>query len=79
MNLYTIKNEFFGTDITVAGLLTGQDIIKQLKGKELGDYLILPDVLLRDGEDVLLDDLTVNDIKVLYKLVSVLYNQTESP
>ncbi|MFU0827512.1 MAG: PDZ domain-containing protein [Lachnoclostridium sp.] len=63
ITVYTITNEFFGTDITVAGLLTGQDIIKQLKGKNLGDYLLLPDVLLRNGEDVLLDDITVNDLK----------------
>lgn len=61
--VYMIENDFFGHDITVAGLLTGQDIIKQLKGKELGDYLILPDVLLRSGEEVLLDDLTVNDLE----------------
>ncbi len=63
ITVYTITNEFFGNDITVAGLLTGQDIINQLKGKDLGDYLILPDVLLRDGEDVLLDDFTLDDIK----------------
>ncbi|WFR54791.1 DUF512 domain-containing protein [Anaerocolumna sp. AGMB13025] len=63
ITVYTIINEFFGTDITVAGLLTGQDIMNQLKGKELGDYLILPDVLLRDGENVLLDDITVDDMK----------------
>ncbi|MGB8455034.1 MAG: DUF512 domain-containing protein [Anaerocolumna sp.] len=63
ISVYTIINEFFGTDITVAGLLTGQDIMNQLKGKELGDYLILPDVLLRNGENVLLDDITVDDIK----------------
>ncbi|WP_310601646.1 DUF512 domain-containing protein [Anaerosporobacter sp.] len=61
--VYAIENEFFGKDITVAGLLTGQDIIKQLKGKDLGEYLILPNVLLRDGEDVLLDDLCVSDIE----------------
>lgn len=61
--VYTIINEFFGEDITVAGLLTGQDIIKQLKNQELGDYLILPNVLLRQGEEVLLDDLTVTDIE----------------
>ena len=61
--VYTINNEFFGTDITVAGLLTGTDIINQLKGKELGDYLILPDVLLRNGESVLLDDITVEEIE----------------
>lgn len=62
-NVYTIENEFFGKDITVAGLLTGQDIIKQLKGKELGEFLILPSVLLRDDEDVLLDDLRISDIE----------------
>jgi putative radical SAM enzyme (TIGR03279 family) len=63
VRVYTIINEFFGTDITVAGLLTGQDIMEQLEGKNLGEYLILPDVLLRDGEEVLLDDFTVNDMK----------------
>ncbi len=62
-NVYAIENEFFGKDITVAGLLTGQDIIKQLRGKELGDYLILPSVLLRDDEDVLLDELRISDIE----------------
>jgi len=61
--VYTIENEFFGKDITVAGLLTGQDIIKQLKDKELGEYLILPNVLLRQGEDVLLDDLRLPDLE----------------
>lgn len=66
--VYMIENDFFGHDITVAGLLTGQDIIKQLKDKELGEYLILPDVLLRDGEDVLLDDITVSDIETELKI-----------
>lgn len=61
--VYTIINDFFGHDITVAGLLTGRDIIGQLKGKPLGKYLILPDVLLRSGEDVLLDDVRVKDIE----------------
>ncbi|BCN31311.1 DUF512 domain-containing protein [Anaeromicropila herbilytica] len=61
--VYPIKNEFFGEDITVAGLLTGQDIIKQLKGKDLGEFLILPDVLLRADTDILLDDMTVQDIE----------------
>jgi len=62
-NVYVIQNDFFGRDITVAGLLTGQDIIHQLKGKQLGDFLLLPSVLLRSGEDVLLDDLTVADLE----------------
>ncbi len=62
-SVYTIINEFFGPDITVAGLLTGQDIINQLKGKDLGEFLILPSVLLRSGEEVLLDDITIKDIE----------------
>ncbi|MDD5936340.1 MAG: DUF512 domain-containing protein [Clostridiales bacterium] len=61
--VYPIVNEFYGHDITVAGLLTGEDIIAQLKGKDLGEYLIMPDVMLRSEEEVLLDDVTVKDIE----------------
>lgn len=60
--VYEIINEFFGERITVSGLLTGQDIIKQLTGKELGERLYLPENLLRSGEDYLLDDVTIGDI-----------------
>lgn len=58
-----IRNDFFGEKITVSGLLTGQDIIHQLKDKALGDVLLLPGNLLRAGETVLLDDVTVSDLK----------------
>ena len=60
--VYPVRNDFFGESITVTGLLTGQDILAQLEGKELGDVLCLPENLLRSGEHVLLDDLTVEDI-----------------
>lgn len=63
VNLYKIINEFFGERITVAGLITGQDLIKQLKGKELGNTLLLPNVMLRSGEPVFLDDITLDDIE----------------
>ena len=63
VNVYEIINEFFGERITVSGLLTGQDIIKQLKGKELGERLYLPENLLRAGEDYLLDDVRICDIE----------------
>ena len=63
LHLYTIENDFFGKNITVAGLLTGNDIINQLKDKNLGKALLLPDVLLRHGEDILLDDIKVEDIE----------------
>ncbi len=63
VTVYPIVNDFYGHNITVAGLVTGQDIIAQLKDKDLGEFLIMPDVMLRSGEDVLLDDVTVKDIE----------------
>ncbi len=58
-----IRNDFFGEKITVAGLITGQDIIAQLKERENGDYLVIPTCMLRAGEDVFLDDLRISDIE----------------
>ena len=63
VNVYAITNDFFGEMITVSGLLTGQDICKQLKDQELGEALYLPENVLRSGEDVFLDDLTVGDVQ----------------
>ncbi|MDD3173447.1 MAG: DUF512 domain-containing protein [Herbinix sp.] len=63
IHLYTIINHFFGTQITVAGLLTGGDIISQLKGQVFGDNLLLPEVLLRSEETVLLDDVNIDEIE----------------
>lgn len=58
-----IENNFFGTTITVAGLITATDIIDQLKGKNLGDVLILPNCMLRHEQDKFLDDYTVEDVE----------------
>jgi len=58
-----IENDFFGPKITVSGLLTGKDILHQVKGIDLGQYLYLPDNVLRNGENVLLDDTTVSDME----------------
>ncbi len=63
IHVYCILNEFFGEHITVSGLLTGQDIIKQLSGKTLGNRLLLPQNVLRSGEDVFLDDITVSEME----------------
>ena len=63
VEIYPIINRFFGETITVSGLLTGRDIIEQMSGREIRGKLILPENLLRSGEDVLLDDLTVTDIE----------------
>ena len=61
--VYDIRNDFFGEQITVAGLLTGQDIEAQLKDRNLGERLLLPQCILRSGEDVFLDDMHVPDLE----------------
>ena len=61
--VYEITNEFFGERITVSGLLTGQDIIKQLQGQKLGERILLPQNVLRSGEDYFLDDITVSEME----------------
>lgn len=63
VRLYPIENHFFGERITVSGLITGQDLTEQLKGKELGAALLLPCNMLRIGEEVFLDDFTVQDVE----------------
>lgn len=63
VHVYTINNVFFGEHITVAGLITGQDLTSQLKDKELGSRLLLPECMFRSGEEVFLDDLTRTDVQ----------------
>ncbi|MBQ4101067.1 MAG: DUF512 domain-containing protein, partial [Oscillospiraceae bacterium] len=62
-NVYAIKNNFFGETITVAGLVTATDLISQLKGKFLGDELLIPSVMLRHEKDKFLDDKTIADVE----------------
>ena len=62
IHVYEIVNEFFGEQITVSGLLTGHDIIEQLKDKELLGELLLPQNVLRSGEQVFLDDVTLSQL-----------------
>ena len=61
--VYPIVNRFFGETITVAGLVTGGDLISQLRGKELGERLLIPANMLRSGEDVFLDDVATADVE----------------
>ncbi len=63
ITVYPIRNDFFGEMITVSGLLTGQDLLAQLRGADLGERLLLPCNLLRSGEEVFLDDMTLGELK----------------
>lgn len=78
IRVYAIRNDFFGETITVSGLITGQDLTAQLQerlsqGVDLGDTLIIPSNMLRVGEQVFLDDMTVKEAeeKLSMKIVPV--------
>lgn len=58
-----VKNFFFGPAVTVAGLLTGGDIVRALKGKRLGDLVIIPSNMLKEDETVFLDGMTLQDLE----------------
>ena len=61
--VYPIVNRFFGETITVAGLVTGGDLVEQLRGRELGERLLIPASMLRSGERVFLDDVSLDDVE----------------
>ncbi len=63
LHVYPITNHFFGENITVSGLITGQDLLAQLTGRPLGSRLLLPENILRSGETVFLDDLTLSEVE----------------
>ena len=73
VSVYKIKNNFFGENVTVSGLLTGNDLVQQLSGRELGDELMLPKSMFKAGEEVFLDDYTLvmleNELKVKVTVV----------
>lgn len=62
-DVYRIRNDFFGETITVTGLITAQDLIAQLKGKDLGDNLLLSNAMVMRDSDIFLDDLTIGDVE----------------
>ncbi len=84
VNVLPITNNYMGTNITVTGLIVGEDIIKQVKEKEkegynFGEYIMISDVMLKDDEDIFLDDLSVDNVreKISEKLI-VVYGNAKS-
>lgn len=75
IDVYAIKNDFFGGGVSVSGLVTGGDIIKQLKGRIVTDTLIIPHSMLRDNDNIFLDDVTVLEVeKELNVKIAPVYN-----
>ncbi len=69
IDVIPVENRFFGETVTVAGLLTGRDIIQSIADKSFDhDVLLLPDVIFRDGQDVLLDDITVEELERILRI-----------
>lgn len=63
IDVYAVKNDFFGGGVTVSGLVCGCDIIKQLRGRIKSGILLIPHSMLRDDDNIFLDDTTVSDVE----------------
>jgi NifB/MoaA-like Fe-S oxidoreductase len=60
--MVALCSDYWGQSITVTGLLTGQDLLQGLRGKYLGDAILIPDIMLKSGELRFLDDMTVEEL-----------------
>jgi len=78
LKLYGLPSNYWGQDQVVTGLLTGQDLIEGLKDKDLGEMLLLPSVMLKQGEPLFLDSMSINDVsKSLDIAISVVNSANE--
>ncbi len=76
--VHKIRNEFFGDTITVTGLLTGQDLVKGLEEKDLGELLLVSQTMFKSDQDIFLDDMTLKDLqKQLKTPIKKIQNQGE--
>ena len=67
INVYPVTNYFFGKSVTVTGLVTGSDLIKNLSKKELGEGLYIPKVMLKEEQKIFLDDLKLEEVEAKLK------------
>ena len=63
LTLHGLPSPYWGQDQVVTGLLTGQDLLDGLLDQDLGDQLLLPSVMLRQGDPVFLDDMTLDQLR----------------
>ncbi|HAK87941.1 MAG: hypothetical protein A2077_05845 [Nitrospirae bacterium GWC2_46_6] len=72
-----VENTFFGKSITVTGLLTGRDVMKSLSGMtKKNDILLIPDVVMREGDNIFLDDVSVKDIEDILEVRAIVIEST---
>lgn len=77
VRLGALRSDYWGQKITVTGLLTGQDLLEGLKGKDLGDAIVLPSLMLKHGDTRFLDDMTVEEIARQLGIPILAVNGTE--
>ncbi len=68
LDLVPVENRLFGESVTVTGLVSGRDIVAALAGRDLGSLVVIPDVMLKEGEGVFLDDLSVSALEDALKV-----------
>ena len=72
-----VENKFFGSSVTVAGLLTGRDVMKSFSGAvKRDDILLIPDIVMKEGAEVFLDNVTRHDIEELLGIKTLLMEST---
>ena len=64
VNMVALNSHYWGQEITVTGLLTGEDLLRGLQGRELGDGILLPSLMLKRGDTVFLDDLKLEELEM---------------
>lgn len=78
LKIAAIPNRLFGSGVTVTGLISGKDIVTELRGKELGDLLLIPEVLLKEGEGCFLDDQKPADLNRELDIPVICFEPTPS-
>ena len=78
-HVYAIENDFFGRSINVSGLITGQDLIAQLRGKDLGERLLISSNMVRHDELDFLDDITLEQASAALGVPSTPWTPTALP
>ncbi|MDJ0732194.1 MAG: TIGR03279 family radical SAM protein [Crocosphaera sp.] len=74
VKLAALNSEYWGQEITVTGLLTGQDIASKLQNRELGNAILLPSIMLKAHDTVFLDDLSVEEVSKRLKIPIIIVN-----
>jgi putative radical SAM enzyme (TIGR03279 family) len=74
VNLVALASRYWGQEMTVTGLLTGQDLLDELPGRDLGDRILIPSVMLKHDEAKFLDDITIGELAEKFQIPLVPVN-----